>query len=146
MNSYIGIRIEVSNRISKAKNLITEFNDKTKYKIFDFNTNGKITINKQQNDIITVCGKQENKNTGMINFALLQPLNVEYDEIKRIVKIINVLGNGKLLKEKVKTFVIEKSVLNKLPEFCELNEAFHCIESIVPGFIENAWYYAPEIK
>src|SRR5574337_160250 len=140
MNSYIGIRIEISNRVSKTKELLTEFNGKTKYKIFDFNTNGKITMNKQQSDIITVCGKQESKNTGMINFALLQPLDVEENEIKRVVKIINVLGNGKLLKERVKTFVIEKSVLNKLPEFYNLNEALHCIDKIVPGFIENAWY------
>jgi uncharacterized FAD-dependent dehydrogenase len=143
---YIGVRIETSNKISKIKEITSKIDNKEmKSQIFDFNINGKVIINKQ-NDIITAGGKQESKHTGMINFALLHPLEVEDIDMNRIVRIVNVLGNGRLLKERVKTFIIGHSVLNKLSEFNELNNTFNYIEKIIPGFIENAWYYAPETK
>ena len=146
--SFIGVRIEISNRVPKIKNIIDAFDavNTTKVKVCDLNLNGRVLVNKQ-NNLITVNGKQEDKiYTGMANFSMLMPVKTENKELERITKIINVLGNDRLIKEKVKMFVMKQSVLNKMLEFSELGAAFESLNKIIPGFIEIAWYYAPEIK
>lgn len=144
---YVGVRIEISNRTLKIKDLVDKYNStSTSAKIFDVHDNGRITVEKKQ-EMIIARGKQEDKlPTGMINFSVMLPIESTNPELERIVKIVNVLGNDRLIREKVKTFVMGQSALNKMPEFSGLTMAFQSINKLIPGFVEVAWYYAPEVK
>jgi len=144
---YIGVRVEISNRSSKIKGIKESyFKNYNTENIFDYHENGKITVERTQ-EMLIVRGKTEDKfTTGLINFSVMNPLSDDPKEISRLVKIVNVLGNDRLIKERVKTFVEGKSMINNLAEFKGLVKVFMNINEISPGFIESAWYYAPEAK
>ena len=88
--------------------------------------------------------KSDKGPTGLINFAVLSKMDVGSSEIERIIKIVNVLGNDRLIREKVSTFTTGHSALNNIPELAILNAAFADLDLLIHGFIKNAWYYAPE--
>ena len=145
--AYIGFRVEVTCRVIKnAEEIIDTYNKSGKCKIFDMHHNGKICIEKTK-DMITAKGedcKKLAKTSGIVNFGIMAP--IEKKKISRVVQIINVLGNGKLIKERVKTFADGESTLNQLPELSALNYALGKLEDYAPGLILNGWYYAPEMK
>ena len=143
----IGVRVEVTNRLTKIKTLDKIYKKKFHQEhIFDFNVNGRITVEKI-GDMIIARGRKEDKfTTGMSNFAAMEVVMLNQEEISRIAKIVNVLGNDRLIKEKIRTFIDGKSVLNNLTEFDGLTLIFNNINNIAPGFLDNGWYYAPEIK
>jgi len=145
--NYIGVRIEISNRTLKIKELADVYNkNNNDAKIFDVNENGRITVEKTKEMIIARGKKEDRIHTGLINFSVMLPVNCDNKEVERIIKIINVLGNDRLIRERVKTFVLGQSALNKMPEFVGLIAVFKNMNKIIPGFVEAAWYYAPEVK
>lgn len=145
-NSYIGVRAEVVSRIVKTDlcKIVEQYNDKYEYKLLDFYTNGKITIERRDSMLIARGEEDKRKkhNAGTVNFSVMIPIDVK--EVDRIVQIINVLGNGRLIRERVNTFVNGNSTLNKLPELVGLIKAFNIVDSYIPGFVKGGWYYAPE--
>jgi len=66
------------------------------------------------------------------------------EEVERIIKIINVLGNDRLIREKVDLFSDGKSMLNNIKELKLLSQAFDNLDELLPGFIKTDWFYAPE--
>lgn len=70
----------------------------------------------------------------------------ELNECIRNIKIINVLTNDKIKKEKVKDFFDGKSILQNLNAFNDLEKAFSKLEKLIPDFIECAFMYVPEIR
>ena len=78
-----------------------------------------------------------------MNFSVM--IKIKKDEMIRLAQIINVLGNDKLIRERVSVFVNDNSMLNAIVELSELKNAFFDIDKMLPSFIKNAWYYAPEI-
>ena len=144
---YIGVRIEISNRTQKIKSLPSLYNNTNGHaQIYDVCENGRVYVEKSK-DMIMARGKKEDRvNTGLTNFAIMIPSAENVVEVERIVKIINVLGNDRLIREKVKTFVTGQSALNKIPELQDLILALNNINKIIKGFTEVAWYYAPEVK
>ncbi len=147
MSLYVGVRIEISNRTLKIKDLADTYNNTNSMaKIFDVHDNGRIAVEKSK-DMLIARGKQEDRvHTGLINFSLMLPIETTEKEIERIVKIVNVLGNDRLIRERVKTFVLGQSALNKMPEFAGLTNVFKNMNSFIPNFTAIAWYYAPEVK
>ena len=144
---YVGVRIEINSRSLKNEKLQEIFNtNSNNTKILELYRNGKITVNKKDNMLIA-CGKKDDKSiSNLTNFSVLVALEKPREDIERVVKIVNVLGNDKLIKEKVKTFVLEQSILNKISEFSQLKQSFIILNELIPHFIETAWYYAPEAK
>lgn len=146
-DSYIGFRIEIASRIITAdiSKLIDQYNTDNQ-KIFDLHTNGRISIEHKDSMLIARGENDQGKNNNIrnINFSVMIP--IETKEIDRIVQIVNVLGNGRLIRERVKTFVDGQSMLNKLPELTGLVIALSNIDLYIPGFISGSWYYAPEAK
>lgn len=143
---YLGVRVELANRFLIVDDLESEFNsahDTTK--IFDIYQEGKITVEKKDSMLIARGAKNEKNSTGLVNFSVMVEV-VNGEEIKRVVQIINVLGNDRLIREKVSTFVNGKSSLNAIPEMNELKKAFINLDSILPGFLKAGWYYAPEAR
>jgi len=145
-NSYIGVRVEVVGRIVKTDpcRMVEQYNKNNESQLFDLYTNGKITVERKDSMLIARGEEDKRKkhNGGTVNFAVMIP--IESNEVNRIVQIINVLGNGRLIRERVNTFVNGNSTLNKLPELDGLVTAFTIVNTYIPGFIKGGWYYAPE--
>lgn len=146
-NAYIGLRVEVVSRVVKIDlaKMVEQYNSSNESRIFDFYTNGKITVERDGNMLIARGEKNiTNQKGGMINFSVMVPL--EQKEVNRIVQIVNVLGNGRLIKERINTFIEGNSTLNHLPELDGLIVAIKEINSYIPGLVRGGWYYAPEAK
>jgi hypothetical protein len=142
---YIGFRIEIANKYI-VRNFTRKFNTakNPKTKILDLFKDGKIIIEKKKDMLIAHGAKAEKDREGLTNFALLTSIGKDKDNMNRLIKIINVLGNDRLIREKISVFVQGKSILNGLPELNPIRTAMIRIESIAPGFMHNGWYYAPE--
>lgn len=143
---YLGVRIELANRFLTVKNLEARFNsahDATQ--IFDLHRDGKITVEKKDAMLIARGVKNEKGPTGLVNFSVMAEV-AKNEEVKRVVQIVNVLGNDRLIRERVTVFVSGNSLLNAIPEMNVLRDAFINLDSILPGFIKAGWYYAPEAR
>lgn len=145
MPLYIGVRVEVANRLIDIEKLKT-YNRRFKTtRVFDITDNGRITVEKSNQMIIARGKRNEKGSNGLVNFSLMTKSDATAkEEVERIVKIVNCLGNERLIRERVHTFVHGRSLLNQLPELKELKVAFNNLEELMPGFIEAGWYYAPE--
>lgn len=145
-NSYIGVRVEIVSRIVKGDigKIVDKYNKKNEAKMLDLYTNGKITVERKDSMLIArgEPDKRKKKNGGTLNFSVMIP--IETSEINRVIQIINVLGNGRLIRERINTFTGGNSTLNNLPELDGLVTALTGIEKYIPGFIKGGWYYAPE--
>lgn len=141
---YLGVRVEIANRFA-IKDLTKKYNDAhDDTQIFDLHTDGKITVERKDSMLIARGAKNDKpNNNGLVNFSLMAEVNKD-EELRRIVQIVNVLGNDRLIREKVSVFVNGKSLLNAIPEIDRLRDAFVSLESSMPGFIKAGWYYAPE--
>ena len=142
---YLGVRVEINSKNIKDKNFQSNYNKSGSAKIFDLCENGRVALEKK-NELLLVCGKKDKNPSNLTNFSLLVELKKSKSDLERIVKIINVLGNDKLIKEKAKAFVSGQSILNNIVELEPLKQAFKEVSSRIPNFMELAWYYAPEIK
>jgi len=145
MPLYIGVRVEVANRIADVSKL-KAYNRKYKTtRVFDIMDNGRITVDKSNHMIVARGKKDEKGSSGLVNFSVMAKQDTEQpSDIERIVKIINCLGNERLIRERVHTFAHKRSMLNNIPELSEILTAFNNIEELMPGFIDAGWYYAPE--
>jgi len=141
---FLGFRVEIIGKIIPISNLEKTYNNIYKETfIFDVHKNSKILVSKV-NSIILARGDTRNKNSGLTNFGVM--IQVEKSEAERVAQIINVLGNNRLVKERVSLFVANKSTLNTIKELSLLKDAFRNIDKIIPGFIKFGWYFAPDIK
>ena len=119
---YIGVRAELPSRRVKSdpKDILEQYNSSGDSKILDLQVDGKITVERQDAMLIARgidCPSA--KKQGMTNFALVIPSESQA-AAERIVQIVNVLGNNRLIRERVETFVDGKSALNNLPELYDL--------------------------
>lgn len=153
-NTYIGVRVELASRIVKGDLalIVEQYNSLGKPQIFDLHTEGKITV-EHTNDLLIARGEDDSRKSktktktkygGMVNFALMIPIGDK--ELLRVVQIINVLGNGRLIRERIKTFTDGQSALNQLPEMQDLVGALNSLNGLIPGLINGGCYYAPEAK
>lgn len=141
---YLGVRAEVAKRFVPSTDVVEQYNNShANTKIFDLHHNGKITADKSNSVVIAHGEKYQKGTTGLVNFAVMTDISSQKD-IVRVVQIINVLGNDRLIREKVSLFAQGKSLLNSIPELRPIKDAFVNIEKIMPGFIKSGWYYAPE--
>lgn len=140
---YVGVRIEIAAKCC-PKDLEQNFNANSKdVKLFDLFSNGKIFLDKREDFFLAKGEMAAKKDAKLANFSILVHMKNK-DDAQRIIKIINVLGNDKIIKEKIKTFYNKKSVLNQIPELDPLYNAIIQLNKIVPGLISNGHYYVPD--
>ena len=143
---YLGVRVEIASRFYTMRSLAAQYNRRHETtKVLDVCKNGKITIHKADGMLIAHGEKIDKGDNGLVNFATVSVLDGSKErDVKRVVQIVNVLGNDRLIRERVKTFVDGRSMLSMIPELEILKEAFRDLEKIMPGFVNSGWYYAPE--
>ena len=141
----VGIRIELPTRMISRKDLVREYKKRFNQSvIFDVNHEFKVLPFCVKEVILARPG--EEKSMGSSSFSILLNMGDDLDSVMRLVKIINILGNDRIIREKIKMFFIGKSTLNMLPELNSMMDILKNIEQIIPGFIETAWLVAPEAK
>jgi uncharacterized FAD-dependent dehydrogenase len=144
---YVGFRVEIYNRFMTNKNWIKQYNSThKKTQIFDLHKEGVISIEKNRNMLIARGNELEKGKSNMANFSLMVKVGTKKEKVERVVQIINVLGNDRLIKERIATFVRGESMLNHLPELSELRKALQELDKIIPGLVKSGWYYAPEAR
>jgi len=142
---YVGFRIEVAKRIITMDDIVLTYNkNHSDTQLFDFHKEGRILIKKTK-ELLLAHGEDVNYPTDVSNFAVMIAINRK-KEAERLIKIINVLGNDRLLKERVKTFINGKSTLNNIDELVLLKQALKDLDKIIPGLIRIGFYYAPDAK
>jgi len=146
---YIGFRVEIASRLlpSCSADMIEQYNAAGATQIVGLQKNGRITVSKE-GGLITASGAEDkrkipSKTGALVNFGVVIPMD-KREDLVRIIQIINVLGNGRLIRERAETFATGQSMLNQLPELTALRQAMHDLESRMPGFLNSGWYYAPE--
>jgi len=141
--TYLGFRIEIVNHML-ARSLEKRFNAKfPSAKISNVVKDGKITV-ERLNGMLIAHGTKADYKTRLTNFALLCDVPEGKEELFRLVQIMNVLGNDRLIKEKISSFVDKKSMLVSLPQLNPIRDAIIKLDTMMPGFIRHGWYYAPE--
>lgn len=146
---YIGFRIEIASRLlpSCSDKMIEQHNAGGNTQIVGLQHNGRITVSKE-GGLVTASGAEDKRKIpskigALVNFGVVLPMD-KRDDLVRVVEIINVLGNGRLIRERVDTFAHGQSMLNQIPELTALRQAMHDLETHMPGFLNSGWYYAPE--
>ena len=144
---YLGFRVEIPSAMVVDKGWLKLYNAKHKLiRVFDLVENGRIVVDRGDGMVVAHGKKLDRQQTSLSSFSILTKINEAASDVERLVKIINVLGNDKIIKERVETFVANKSVLNKIPELEGFVKAFSDIDLFLPNFTKIAWYYAPETK
>jgi hypothetical protein len=140
---YLGFRIEIANYLL-PRNLTKRFNTKfIEAQISDLCREGKIVVERRENMLIA-HGQKAGYASGLSNFALLCEISKGPEELKRLVEIMNTLGNERLIKERISFFTSNKSQLVHLQELKPIKNAILTLNEMIPGFIKHGWYYAPE--
>lgn len=141
----VGVRIEIPNRKIFGADLPKTYKNKFNCPnfIYDYKQNSKI-IGKQYNGMLIAVG--EATCDELISFSVLVDCRNDLSKVERMIKILNVLGDDRLIKEKIKIYMSGKSLLNALPELNGLKRSFENLNHIIPNFIENAWFSAPAAK
>ena len=143
-NFCVGIRLEVPNKFLHNKDIFRVYKDKGWY-LYDICIGGKV-VSKRVNDLLLAKNDGSSNNSNISNFSVLISLGEDLEKVERIIKIMNILGDDKIFKEKAKTFVSGKSILNSIPELCGLKQALLFLSQEFPKIIENAWLNAPDAK
>jgi len=140
---YLGVRVEVASRFFSAEK-VKQYNKKhRKTRVLDVHKGGRITVEKTDKMLIARGAKDERGDTGLVNFSVMAKVK-DLEQITRVVKIVNVLGNDKLIRERVKTFVDGRSILSAIPELYKITPVFESLDIMMPGLVMASWYYAPE--
>lgn len=139
----VGVRIELLNKL--AKNLDRTQNIcQNNVKIDDIIKNSFIA-EWEENKILSAYGcsvSNQGQTSLMFNFIP----NIPVDDVIRNVRIVNVLSNDKIRKEKVKDFMENSSVLEHISLFNPLKTSFEEFNDLFPNFINSSIMYSPEIK
>lgn len=144
--AFIGFRIEVAKKFNKRDldKLMRSYNEKSGLaRIMDFNINSKI-FPEEKSDLIYVGTQDSKKNDGFSNFSIMLKVPRK-KEVIRLTKIINVLGNDRVIRERISVFTKKQSMLNDLKELNDLIPSLKLLNDFVPGILNNGYYYAPEI-
>lgn len=86
------------------------------------------------------------KRSERTNFMAGFPAEHGFAEALRTARIVNVLSNDKVKRERIHDFLQGKSVLKHLPQFERLIGTFIEFDRLVPRFITTAAMYVPETR
>lgn len=68
------------------------------------------------------------------------------EEVTRITKIINILSNDKIRRERLDDFLNGNSVLTSLNQFDAIRKSLQILSLSIPSFVDYSTVYIPEIK
>jgi hypothetical protein len=139
---FVGVRIELPTKLLNNKDLGKLYKKDHKQKLtFDVTCEQKIVPRRIDDLILARPGNEKQANWSSF------PLFASFDNLDaalRIIRILNVLGDDKLIRESVKSFMEDHSTLSNLTELTSLKTIFGNLNTIIPHFTELAWFSAPD--
>lgn len=145
--TLIGFRIEITgSSITKddLKSIKLKYNKSVKnIRFLKIKTNSQI-VGKNIDEMLMAKTIDNKKFWDTCSFSLMTNIK-EKSEAKRIVQIINVLGNDRIIRERISLFVNKQSMLNNLPDLNPLVDGMLELEKFIPNILKVGYYYAPEI-
>ena len=146
IETQVGVRIEIPHRLAK-KSIDAEENIELDGVIGDDIGSRSFVSEWEEAGILSAQGCSTPRNqTGQTSMMLGFQPNATTEEVMRTVKIVNVLSNDKIRRERVKDFMERKSILEHIEMFGQLHEAFESINESIPSFINCATMYIPEVR
>jgi len=120
------------------------------FELGPFNWNGTIIPEDHADLVIAAFRSNENRwKTDKVSFSLINHIKVEdgkgIAQTDRLGKLVYLLFNDRIGKEKVKVLSKENSLLSQLPEFNCLNKNIEELNNIFPNLINKASFHAPNI-
>jgi hypothetical protein len=144
----LGVRVEASSRllrvlIAKQGDILTEYGQVR----FDDARFGGFVGEWEDFGMVsafghTVPGKRSQRTSFMAGFAAENG----FAEALRTTRIVNVLSNDKVRRERIYDFMQGKSVLKHMPQFECLIAPFIEFDRLVPKFMTTAAMYVPETR
>lgn len=146
VETHIGIRVEIPNRIAKDSVDINHdliLNDV----VGDDISQHSFISEWEEGGILSAqaCSAPQ-KSNGQTSLMLGFKPDESAEDIIRNVKIINVLSNDKIRRERIKDFVENKSILQHIKMFDRFHETFEELNEKIPSFINSATMYIPEVR
>lgn len=143
-NNYIGIMVEIPVKFQRGKLNFIKLYDNKEIIIRDYYRNGKVFMERRSGMLLVKSTKIPKAKTGLTYFSIMMEVE-ELSEAKRLIGIINTLGNEKIIKEKISMFVNNKSLISSLSELSPIKNAIIDLNTNkqVENLIEHGNYYIP---
>jgi hypothetical protein len=139
---FVGVRVELPTKLITNKDLGKLYKKAYKQKLtFDVTCDQKIAP--EYVDDLILAKPSNEKQANLSSFPLFA-IFTDLEAALRVIRILNVLGDDKLIRESVRSFMDDKSNLSNLKELSSLKTVFGNMNAIVPHFTELAWFSAPD--
>jgi len=114
-----------------------------------FNWDGTVIPEDHVEMVITSFRANENRwLTDKVSFNIIGNRYFEnngFEQMDRIGKLIFILSNDRVVKEKVSNIISNKSRISILPEFNWMSDCLNQISGFIPDIISKAYFYIPTI-
>lgn len=125
-------------------------NNKDLTKIGPFNWNGTVIPEDHSDLVLSAFRSNEDRwKTEKVSFSLLKAMYYPEEgcaQSDRIGKLAFLLFNDRVSKEKVSSFLKNKSILSLLPEYEWLSSSLENIEEMIPGICAKGYLHVPHIS
>lgn len=146
IETQIGVRIELPHKVARNSIDSTE-NIELDDVVGDDISRRSFISEWEEAGILSAQGcSSPQSSSGHTSLMLGFKPNMTSEEIMRTVKIVNVLSNDKIRRERVKDFMENRSILEHIGMFDKLHETFTKINEEMPTFINCATMYIPEVR
>ena len=113
-NCRIGVRIELPTKYLDGVDVFKLYRKTYNARVLYGRVDDKCVVGCRYCDLLLARAGDEFK--GVTSFSILLTCQYTREAVDRLVRIMNVLGDGKLIRERVSVFVSGKSVLNLMPD------------------------------
>lgn len=144
-----GIRIEIPSTYMKDFNESNCSLSRNLVEVGPLSWNGTVIPEDHIDLAITSYRSNESRwNTDKVSFNVITEKYFEdngYQQVDRIGKLTFILGNDRIMRERISTLMNKKSKLSVIPEYNFLLQELEELNNIVPELINKGSFYAPAL-
>jgi hypothetical protein len=148
-SAKFGIKVEMNSLFLKDFNKSPCTLNKDNLEIGPFNWEGTVIPEDHVEMVITSFRANENRwLSDKVSFNIIGNRYFEnkgFEQVDRIGKLIFILSNDRVVKEKVSNIIANKSRLSILPEFNWMSECLNQMSIFIPDIINKAYFYIPTL-
>lgn len=147
--SRYGIRVEMPSPLLKDFNKSSCSLFKENTEIGPFNWHGTVIPEDHVDLAISSFRSNENRwKTDKVSFNIIGDIvnkNQGMEQTDRIGKLTFVLANDRIVKEKISSFLSEKSTVSVIPEYKSIKNNVQELSKIIPEISTKGYFYVPTI-
>jgi uncharacterized FAD-dependent dehydrogenase len=147
--SRYGVRVEMPSPLLKDFNKSSCSLIKENIEIGPFSWYGTVIPEDHVDLAISSFRSNENRwKTDKVSFNIIGDIvnkNVGMEQTDRIGKLTFVLANDRIVKEKISSFLNEKSTISVIPEYKSIKNNVQELSKIIPEIATKGYFYVPTI-